>query len=103
MSTGDSQIDATVVTAEWFASEEFPSATFLSTQITGNADAGYEVSGELTIRGVTVPVVFPMQLSGTEYSGEWVIDRTEFGIGVGGQDEFVAPEVSISFRFDQAQ
>ncbi len=99
ISTGDSQVDATVVTAEWFASGEFPLASFASQSITKTADGVYEVDGSLTIRDVAKEVAFTLQREADEFSGTFTIDRRDFGVGVGGQDEFVAPEVSISFRF----
>jgi cytochrome b561 len=100
VSTGDGQIDATVVTAEWFAAEAHPQATFTSTSISSAAVGSYEVSGLLTIRGKAGEVTFPMQRQGAAFSGELTIDRRDFGVGVDGQDEFVAPEVTIFFRFN---
>lgn len=101
VSSGDSQIDSTVVTREWFASAEYPVASFTSISISKIADAEFEVVGQLTIRDVTQEVTFPMQQSASVFSGEVVIDRRDFGVGVGGQDEFVGPEVTINFSFEQ--
>lgn len=101
VSTGDGQIDATVVTADWFAAEQYPQAVFSSETIVSAGDGQFEVSGVLTIRDATQPVSFVMQQQAQTFSGEIVIDRRDFGIGVGGQDEFVAPEVTIEFSFTQ--
>ncbi len=96
--TGDGQIDATVVTADWFASKEFPLAEFASSSITSTGEGQYRVAGTMTIRNVSNDIEFDMSQSGNQYRGEFTIDRTDFGIGVGGQDEFVAPDVTISFE-----
>ncbi len=98
VNSGDGQLDATVVTDDWFASDEFPSATFISTAFGAAGDNNFNVSGELTIREITQPITFILSLSGGIGAGELVIDRTLFGVGVGGQDEFVDPEVTIRFK-----
>lgn len=100
VNTGDGQIDSTVVTEDWFASEQFPAATFVSTAIAPTEiDVNkYDVAGELMIRGVAQPVTFVMSLVDGVASGELLIDRTLYGVGVGGQDNFIDPEVTIRFQ-----
>lgn len=97
VSTGDSQIDATVVTSDWFASGDYPQATFASSSIVEIAETRFEVTGELTIRDVSQEITFLMTLEEGVARGEFLIDRTGYGVGTGGQDEFVAPEVRINF------
>ncbi|MEM7256325.1 MAG: cytochrome b/b6 domain-containing protein [Pseudomonadota bacterium] len=101
VSTGDGQIDSTVVTENWFNSDQYPQASFSSDSITVSGDNQFDVSGTLSIREFAQPVSFVMQRQGQSFSGEIAIDRRDFGIGVGGQDDFVAPEVSIRFSFTQ--
>lgn len=98
VSTGDGQIDATVVTADWFASTEFPEAVFQSRIIESIDDSTFQVTGDLTIRDISREVVFNLVVADNVASGNLLIDRTQFNVGVGGQDEFVAPEVKISFQ-----
>lgn len=98
VSTGDGQIDSTVVTSDWFASEQYPMATFSSSSIDAASETQFDVSGELTIRDITKSIAFPMDLQKRVATGSFVIDRTDYGVGVGGQDEFVASEVRIHFR-----
>ncbi len=96
--TGDGQIDATVVTADWFASKQYLDAEFASSAIELVEEGVYTVAGSLTIRGQSNDIEFTMTREGGTYSGSFTIDRTDFGVGVGGQDEFVAPVVSIGFE-----
>ena len=96
--TGDGQIDATVVTEDWFSSQQFPNALFKSSAIELTEPDVYAVAGVLTIRGQSNDVSFQMNRQGNTFSGSFSIDRTAYGVGVGGQDKFVAPAVTIGFE-----
>jgi len=98
VNTGDGQTDSTIVTANWFASDEFPDATFSSEQIDQAGVDGYTVTGVLTIRGVSQPISFPMAVTDGRASGSFTIDRKVYGVGNNGQDEFVDPSVTIQFE-----
>lgn len=98
INTGDGQIDATVVTDEWFASSRFPVATFVSETIEKQTDTSYDVSGTLTIRSVSKIVSFPMEVSNGIGFGELNVDRNDYKVGSDGQDEFVDPQVTIRFE-----
>ena len=54
--TVDDKLDAHLKEADFFDVEKFPTLTFKSTSIRSLGDRDYEVSGDLTIRGVTKPV-----------------------------------------------
>jgi len=97
VSTGDSQTDDTVVTADWFAAEEYPTATFLSSNFEKIDSSSFNVTGELTIRGNTRSVEFLLSLEAGVGRGEFSINRSDFGVGDAGQDEFVDPQVIINF------
>jgi len=56
ISTVDDKLDAHLKEADFFDVEKFPTLTFKSTSIRSLGDRDYEVSGDLTIRGVTKPV-----------------------------------------------
>lgn len=103
VNTGDSQIDSTVVTGDWFASEQFPVAQFRSTDIAINTADGkaYTVTGDLTIRDVSQTVTFELSVDKGIATGEFPINRGDYGIGTGGQDEFIESEVLIRFETPQ--
>lgn len=98
VSTGDGQVDATVVSNDWFASTEFPIATFASQKLEKQGDSNYLVTGELTIRSVSKVISFPMLVSNGNASGEFTVIRADYDVGSNGQDEFVDPEVKIRFE-----
>ena len=56
VSTVDDKLDAHLKEADFFDVEKFPTLTFKSTSIRSLGDRDYEVSGDLTIRGVTKSV-----------------------------------------------
>ena len=99
VNTGNGQIDGTVVTANWFASDQYPVAEFRSTSVepvTGTSD--FLVLGELTIRNNSRKVSFKLLVEGDKASGEFLINRGDYAVGTGGQDEFIEPEVTIRFE-----
>ena len=97
----DISIDATSITTnnddrdnhlksgEFFDIEQFPNIKFKSTSITKDGD-DYKVSGDLTIKDVTKPVVLDVEYGGKGtnpwgvevygFEGKAKIDREEFGL-----------------------
>lgn len=58
ISTGDSQRDAHLKSADFFDAAQFPTMTFRSTQVQPNGDGGYKVTGDLTLHGQTRQQIF---------------------------------------------
>jgi polyisoprenoid-binding protein YceI len=74
---------------DFFAADSFPKITFVSTGIQKTATNKYKVSGNLTMRGVTKPVVLDAELAGTRQGPEgWLaavnltgtVKRKEYGL-----------------------
>lgn len=99
----------------WFDVENFPHITFVSTKVKRH-DPGFEINGNLTIKGVTKEVIIQMNKasgvlkdfrgdSQVIFTGETVIDRKDFGVegegwsaikeGVMGVGNEIQIEVSI--------
>ena len=85
--SGDADRDQAMPTADWFAAQRFPKATFVTTSIKDLGGGRYQAIGDLAIRGVHKPVVLPFTLaiSGdtARMNGALVLNRTAFGIGQG--------------------
>ncbi len=64
---------------DFFNAPAFPTATFVVQQLKGNL-----VSGQLTIKGITKPVSFPITVTSADNTlriqGKATVDRTLFGI-----------------------
>lgn len=74
---------------DFFASDSFPKITFVSTGIQKAAGNKYKVSGNLTMRGVTKPIVLDAEVAGTRQTAEgWLaavnmtgtVKRKEYGL-----------------------
>jgi polyisoprenoid-binding protein YceI len=61
--TGMEARDAHLRSADFFDAEQFPGLAFRSTRIVRNGD-GYDVEGDLTIRGETRPVTLEAEING---------------------------------------
>lgn len=68
---------------DFFDVNQFPTASFHSTSI-AKAGEGYEVTGDLTMHGVTKTVTFPAQITttadGVNARAEFAINRKDWGI-----------------------
>ena len=97
VNSGDSQIDDTLVTSNWFASDDHPQASFEATNFEKSDDGSFDVIGDLTIKGITQSISFQMVLEAGVGSGQFEIQRSDYEIGDAGQDEFADQIVKIGF------
>ena len=87
--TGDSSRDEHLRTNDFFAIEQHPTMTFRSTGLEGSGDE-YKLHGDLTIRGVTKPVAFDLEVGGVGkdpwgntkagFTATGSISRKDFGV-----------------------
>jgi polyisoprenoid-binding protein YceI len=61
ISTGDDQRDGHLKSADFFDAEKFPVMTFKSTNIDSTGGGDYEVTGDLTIHGVTKSIILKVE------------------------------------------
>lgn len=111
--TGVEPRNAHLRTADFFDAAKYPEMTFKSTKVEKKGKA-YQMTGDLTIKGVTKSVTFPFQMvgavkdpwGGTRFgiSASTVIDRRDYGITygsalpIGGFD--VANEVRVDLQIE---
>jgi polyisoprenoid-binding protein YceI len=87
--TRDEKRDAHLRSADFFDAENHPTLTFKSTGVEADGD-NLKIAGDLTIRGVTHPVVLEAEFNGQganpwgqqviSYSAKTKINRKEFGL-----------------------
>ena len=95
LKTGIAELDAHLMKPDFFDSEKFAKATFVSTGVKVQGTSA-EISGNLTIKGITKPVTLdtefygagkgPAQMGGKENVGfiaTTAIKRSDFGMGYG--------------------
>jgi polyisoprenoid-binding protein YceI len=82
--------------AEWFDAAKFPAIKYTSTKIV-KAGTGYQVTGNLQIKGVskeyTIPFTFKKAGAGATFNGSFTVNRSDFKIGKPGGD--VAEQIKI--------
>lgn len=87
--------------ADFFSVEQFPTARFVSTSFKRAEGTRVEVTGDLTLRGVTKPITFPADVTLTEaqadVKAEFTINRQHFGIAYPGKpDNLISDDVRIA-------
>ena len=60
---------------DFFEVDKYPTATLEIKRVEGN-----QMSGLLTIKGITKPFSFPTQLKDGKYVGKTTFDRTQYGV-----------------------
>ena len=101
---GSSEADQEIKSKSWFNAAGFPKAAFSVQHIKSIGPQQFEVSGQLSLKGQTREVKFPMkhvaQGSLGVLSGEFTIRRGDFNIGEGMWSKFdtIANEVQIRFQ-----
>ena len=88
--TRNEQRDAHLRSNDLLAMEEYPQITFTSTGIQQTGPTSVELTGELTIRGVTNTVTIPFEFEGAAtdpygnlrvgFEGSVVINRKDYGV-----------------------
>jgi polyisoprenoid-binding protein YceI len=75
VNTGDAQRDAHLKSADFFDVEKYPQMTFKSTRVERKGEAEYRVTGDLTLRGVTKPVIFAVEGPSAPNKDPWGNER----------------------------
>lgn len=108
VTSDNAQMASSLPGSDWFDSEAYPEATFVSNAVRAAGEGTLEVDGILTIKGIALEVTFPMTLADEEGQrvarGEFTVDRREFELGLESQatEQYVEYPVDIRFRFDIA-
>ena len=111
--TGQAPRDTHLKTDSFFDVTKFATATFVSTSV-AKGGSGLLISGNLTIKGVTKPVVLDVEgpsapVTGMDkkahagFSATTTIKRLDFGIGSGFPAAVLSEDVKISIDLDVAK
>ena len=107
--TGWPERDRTFLSADFFGAEENPTITFVSTSVVVTGEATGRITGDLTINGITKPVMLettltsdaPHPVEGRDWLGltaETVLNRSDFDMGA--FVPFVSDEVRIRISIE---
>ena len=88
--TSESNRDTHLRSADFFSVEEFPTITFRSSQVAKRGDSEFDVTGDLTIHGITKTITVRVAFLGAAkdpwgntrvaFEGEYTINRKDFGL-----------------------
>jgi polyisoprenoid-binding protein YceI len=104
--------DAHLRSAAFFAVKKYPTITFQSTNVEQVGGQDYRVTGDLTLHGVTKPIIFDVEyrdqsaLRGarTSLRAKASITRTDFGVGQGAAVQLAASSmVTIEIELEAVQ
>jgi polyisoprenoid-binding protein YceI len=101
--TANVERDTEIRGPNWFDVANHPQATFVSTGFVEDG-AGYLVTGDLTIRGVTRTIEIPasIEIDGqrAHASGEIAVERTDFDVGTGQWASGATIGTTVTIRFE---
>ncbi len=111
--TGVAPRDADLKSDHFFDASQFPTATFVSTSVAKNG-SGLTVDGNLTLHGVTKPVVLAVEgptgpIPGMDhkphegFSATTTISRTAFGIAPKYPSSMIGDDVKLTIELDIAK
>jgi polyisoprenoid-binding protein YceI len=104
--SGDAERDATLLEDDWFDPENYPESRFESERIEQMDDGTFAAHGELTMIGVSKPVIltfeFKVSDSTANFSGNFEIKRLDFGMGWDATN-WIADEVAVQVRLKLQQ
>ena len=109
ISTGVEKLDTHLLAADFFDAATHPTATFKSTGVTAAGEGALKVAGDLTIHGVTRPVVLDVTINkigehpmrkvpAAGFDATTTILRSDYGVG--GYVPVVGDEVRIDITVE---
>jgi polyisoprenoid-binding protein YceI len=99
--------DHLLKSSDFFDVDHFPTMHFVSAATTAKADGSFDMTGDMTIRGVTKRMTIPVRMrrnsagvnsSNPIFESNFQIDRTEFGLN--GVPKWGGLKVSIAKKVD---
>ena len=103
VSSGNDKLDGHLKSPDFFSVKEFPKMTFKSTKATRGSDGMWDVTGDLTMHGVTKPVTAKVEMIGRSSMGaervgfeaSFSINRSEFGMSYGVEKGAIGNSVRV--------
>jgi polyisoprenoid-binding protein YceI len=105
--TNNSARDTHLRSPDFFNARQYANVTFKSTSVKP-VDGGFEVTGDLTLHGETKPVTFTLKGGGTAefprgvtrtgFATDFVLKRSDFGVG--GAQAPLGDDVSVSIGIE---
>ena len=102
--TGVAPLDKHLRSPDFFGAKDFPTMAFKSTGAKKTGDGTFDVSGDLTLHGVTKPVVAKLEFTGMADMGKgatagfeatFTVKRSDFGMKYGVDKGAIGDDVKV--------
>ena len=80
---GKTKLEGHLKSDDFFGVEKFPTAKLVFTSVKSAGKNAYEVTGDLTIKGITKSVTFEVAVFGSKATADLTIDRSQFDVRYG--------------------
>lgn len=100
---GKEKLEGHLKSDDFFGVEKFPVSKLKITKIKSLKNGKYEATADLTIKGITKSIKFPLSFSGKKGEAKVTIDRTQFDIRYGSDsffDNLGDKAISNNFELD---
>ncbi|WP_411767774.1 YceI family protein [Winogradskyella sp. A3E31] len=84
---GKAKLEGHLKSDDFFGVEKHPEAKFVINKATKNGDS-YDVTGDLTIKGITNPISFTMAVNGNIATAALKVDRAKYDVKYGSSSFF---------------
>lgn len=78
-----SKLDGHLNSDDFFSTASNPTSTLVFTKVEASGKNSYEVTGDLTIKGITKPVIFDVSIYGSKATATVKVDRTKYDVKYG--------------------
>ena len=104
VSSGNDKLNGHLKSPDFFSVKEFPTMTFKSTRAVRGADGMWDVTGDLTMHGVTKPVTAKVEQTGRMkgrggeaigFEAIFTVDRSQFGMNYGVEKGAIGKDVRV--------
>ena len=106
-SEGSTRLEGHLKSDDFFGVERYPTAEFTTTKVKENNNGGYDVTGDITIKGKTESISFTAKLKetggGYKVTASITIDRSKFDVQYGSGsffDDLGDKAISDEFTLD---
>ena len=102
--SSNERLDSHLMSPDFFNAVEFPTMSFKSSSVQSVSDNKYEVTGEITMHGVTKPITVNMEKTGhvdgrrgemVGFETEFELTRSEFGMNYGVESGSLGDKVKV--------
>ena len=104
VSSGNDKLNGHLKSPDFFSVKEFPTMTFRSAKSSRGSDGMWEVSGDLTMHGVTRPITAKVEQTGRMkgrggeaigFEATFTVDRSQFGMNYGVEKGAIGKDVRV--------